>query len=518
MVKLFKSTDKTFNSNGDKILRLSKAKVREEDNGEFYLDLEAGLEYLDDIQERAILVAPTPRGEQAFRITNVTKTRKKLKAKANHVFYDGKNYLIKSRYIDNKSCTEALQFLNDAVSDASPFTVASNIETKKTYHCIRHSLCEAIETVAERWNGHLVRNNFEVRVMSQIGRDNGVTIRYAKNLKSITCEENWDDVVTTLLPVGRDGILLNDVDKEASVYVSAPKRYDLPYTKSVNFTQDIEEDDYKLPNGEVNKPAFQAALIADLKAQAEKYVQINCVPKMHYSVKMNVSGINGIGDVVEVIDERLGVNVTTTVISYEYDCILNRYIEIELGNFKPKLSNLIEIVTSMAETRIDKSASGIMANVQTQIEQNSQEIYNEIKMSKGVATAFLGSRKGNLAVSTKTILPLGNLLSDADGLVLSGGGIKISKRTNFAKISAMVQYMPFAEGSVRIAIVKNNVDNEIVAVENYLADNKYHTIVIPPILAPVALNDIIYVCYWTMNTKDIIENGMSTFLTVDCSD
>ena len=66
MIKLFRSTDKVFNSNGDKILKLSKAKVREEDNGEFYLDLEAGLEYLDDIQERAILSLSVPTGIQQF--------------------------------------------------------------------------------------------------------------------------------------------------------------------------------------------------------------------------------------------------------------------------------------------------------------------------------------------------------------------------------------------------------------------------------------------------------------------
>lgn len=516
MIKLFKSTDKIFDSNGDKILKPLKAKVREEDNGEFYLDLEIGLEYLDDVQERTILVAPTPRGEQAFRITNVSKTRTRLKARANHVFYDSKNYLIKGHYIENKSCIEALQSLNNAVSDVSPFTVMSNIATTKTYHCIRHSLCEAVETVVERWNGHLVRNNFDIRIMSTIGQDNGVTIRYAKNLKSITCEENWNDVVTTLLPVGRDGILLNDIDKNASVYVSAPKSYELPYTKSVNFTQNIEEDDYKLPNGEVNKPAFQAALVADLKAQAENYVRVNCVPKVHYNVKMDVADVNGIGDVIEVIDERLGINVTTTVISYEYDCILNRYVEIELGNFKPKLSNLIDVVTAAAESKIDRTASGIIANVDAKIEQHTQEIYNEITMSNGIATAFLSSRKTNLAVSNKTILPLGNLTSSVDGLVLSGGGIKIAKQTNFAKISAMVQYFPFKADSVKIAIVKNNVGDEIVAIENYLAADKYHTIVIPPILVPVKLNDVIYICYWTMNTKDIIENGMSTFLTVDC--
>ena len=35
--------------------------------------------------------------------------------------------------------------------------------------------------------------------------DNGVTVRYAKNLKDITCEESWDGVVTKLLPVVKMG-------------------------------------------------------------------------------------------------------------------------------------------------------------------------------------------------------------------------------------------------------------------------------------------------------------------------
>ena len=37
--------------------------------------------------------------------------------------------------------------------------------------------------------------------------DNGVTVRYAKKLKDITCEESWDSVVTKLLPVGKDGVI-----------------------------------------------------------------------------------------------------------------------------------------------------------------------------------------------------------------------------------------------------------------------------------------------------------------------
>ena len=86
MVKLFSSTDKTFETNGDKIIKATKAKVHKEDNGDFYLDFESGINYADVIVENALLVVNLPQGEQAFRISNVSKTKSKITSKAWHVF------------------------------------------------------------------------------------------------------------------------------------------------------------------------------------------------------------------------------------------------------------------------------------------------------------------------------------------------------------------------------------------------------------------------------------------------
>ena len=57
MIKLFNITDKTFNSNGDIVLQPLKAKVHNEDNGEFYLDLELGLDYSDYLTSGKIITA-----------------------------------------------------------------------------------------------------------------------------------------------------------------------------------------------------------------------------------------------------------------------------------------------------------------------------------------------------------------------------------------------------------------------------------------------------------------------------
>lgn len=345
MIKLFNSTDTLFGSNGDKIIIPLRAKVHKEDNGSFYLDLETSLDYINDLVEGAIIVAPTPQGDQAFRVNNVVKTRKKITTKCKHVFYDTANYLIQDSYVVEKNCNEALDHLNSATQPTSPFTTISDVTTVDSYRCVRTSLYDAINTVIERWGGHLVRDNFNIAIRANIGEDNGVTVRYAKNLKEITTEENWDNVVTQLMPVGQDGLLLNALDETASVYMTSNIQYDLPYTKTVSFSQNIDQEPFTT-DGVLDEAAYQKALLEDLQAQAEAYLNINSLPQINYTLKANLEKITDIGDTVVVIDERLGLDMITNVIAYDYDCILGKYTELEFGNFKNKLSNLISNVTS----------------------------------------------------------------------------------------------------------------------------------------------------------------------------
>lgn len=335
MIRLFGQTDKYFLSNGDVVLRPIKASVHNEDGGDFNLSLETGLEYSDYLTEDRIIVAPTPKGDQPFRISNVTKTKSKISLTAWHTFYDSERYLIADSYVVEKNCNDALNHLNSATEPESPFQMVSDVQTVDSFRCVRMSLYEAIQTVQERWGGHLVRDGFKIGIMSSIGQDRGVTVEYKKNLRDITCEENWDSVVTKLLPVGKDGILLNAVNPSASIYIESDIQYDLPYCRTVTFSQDIEKENYRTDR------AYKQALVADLRRQAVKYLSENCIPKVNYSLKANLDMITDIGDVIEVKDSRLGIDLMTNVIAYDYDCILGKYTEIEFGNFRQSLSGLV---------------------------------------------------------------------------------------------------------------------------------------------------------------------------------
>ena len=369
MIKVFGQKDKVFSSNGDAIIKPLYASVHKEDNGDYYLDLEAGLEYIDYLVAGNIIVANTPQGEQAFRITNPEKTKNKISFRAYHVYYDSLNYLIEDSYVVDKNCNYALDHLNRATTPTSEFTVSSDVGSTNSYRCVRTSLYEAIDTVIERWGGHLVRDNFNIEIRTVIGSDYGVTVQYKKNLKEITCEENWDDVVTKLLPVGKDGILLNAINPSASKYVESEISYEIPYTKTVSFSQDsILQEDYP------DETAYKEALVADLKQQALAYVDEHSLPEVNYTLEANLDRITDIGDTVEVIDERLGVNLLTYVIAYDYDCILEKYTEIEFGNFKQSLSGLVSNITASVDKTVTEKTETAISIMNTEIKQATDNI------------------------------------------------------------------------------------------------------------------------------------------------
>lgn len=365
MIKLFDTTDNLFQSNGDKIIIPTRAIVHKEDNGSYYLDLETDLSYNEWLTPNKILVANTPQGEQAFRIRNVDKTRKKITIKANHIFYDTQDYIIKDSYVVEKNCNQALDHLNDATDTLSPFTMTSNINTIASYRCVRKSLYEAIQVVLERWGGHLVRDNFDIKVMNSIGQDNEVTIRYGKNLKNIQATYNWDAVVTKLMPVGADGLLLPEE------YLYSSNTYDIPYTKVVSFDQsNIEKDDYEDEN------AYEQALIDDLRSKGNDYLASNSVPMVNYTLDANLEKVSDVGDTIEVIDERLGINLITHLISFDYNCILEKYTQVQFGNFTPVLSGLMETIAASTTEQININNETIKVTLSDELEAATDKIWS----------------------------------------------------------------------------------------------------------------------------------------------
>ena len=266
MIKVYEAKEKLFNHNGLKILHPTKAEVFIEDNGDYSITIESSINDLEYLQEGMIIRVNTRWGEQGFRLSNPQKKNNKIIVVGRHLWKDSSKYVIADSYVDSKGCNDALDHLNNACDAVTPFNVISDITRINSTRVIRKSLEEAITIVIEKWGGHLYRDNWTIGVKENIGLDRGITIKYGKNSTNIEANEQWDDVVTKMLPVGYDGITLPELYLESGV------QYDVPYTKVIKFEQDINQDDYKDENGNLLEEEYKEALITDLRQKATNYI------------------------------------------------------------------------------------------------------------------------------------------------------------------------------------------------------------------------------------------------------
>lgn len=338
MIKVYDSDERQFNNNGNVVLLPTKARVHNEDNGDFYLDLDCSLKYADYVKENNIIVVPTPQGEQPFRIRSYTVNNKRISVKAWHTYYDSNNYLIVDSYVQGLNANDALNHLNNATTPVSAFRVYSDIVSVNNFRCVRKSLNEAIEVVIERWGGHLIRDKWQIKLLNKIGRDNGITVEYRKNIKDISVEYDWSDVVTKLLPVGDNETMLDDP------FLTSATQYAIPYCKTVEFSQEgIEQEDYD------TEAAYIAAVKVLLRKQATEYLKANCVPKVSYTLKANPELVTDIGDYILVKDKEIGIDLITQVTAYEYDTITERYTSLEFGNYKKTIRGAIEQLINLSK-------------------------------------------------------------------------------------------------------------------------------------------------------------------------
>ena len=372
MIKVYESTERLFNHNGLKILHPLKATIYIEDNGDYYLDLETTIDDIEYIQEGNIVRANTRWGEQGFRLTNPQKKNNRITVRGYHLWKDSSKYVIVNSYVENKDCNDALDHIRSSCDTGTPFTTISDISTLNSVRIVRKSLEEAIAILTEKWGGHLYRDNWVIGIKENIGMDRGAVIKYGKNSQNIEADENWDDVVTKMLPVGYDGITLPEV------YIQSDIQYEVPYTKVIKFDQDIDQEDFKDESGNVDEEAYHEALIMDLRNQALKYLEENKYFKCNYKVKAEIDGVVDLGDTIVVNHEKLGINITTNVIALKYDCIRDKYIEVEFGNFRSKLKDLFKNIKVDTDESIANANEIVKVKLEDELGEATSKIWGTL--------------------------------------------------------------------------------------------------------------------------------------------
>lgn len=375
MIKVYDANEKLFNHNGIKILHPEICELTKKDNGDYYLEIRDSIDNVDYYQKGMIIRVSTMWGEQAFRCTNPVVSSTRVDVKAWHVFYDSMNYLIKDANIVDKTCNYAMNHVNSNTDIPSPFTTLSDITKQVSTRIVRKTLYDTfVEFIDEsKFGGHLVRDNFNVSIMTSIGQDRGEVLADKKNITSLKVEEKWDDVCTKVLPYTTDGevaILLDDT------YVSLDSDiYDIPYSKVVKFENEIDKEDFE------SEESYLTATKEWLQSKAVDYLEQNKLPKVNYSVEANINNVSDVGDIIHVKHPRCKVNITTNVIAIQYDCIREKIIKVEFGNFKKDISTLQKDIVSKATEESKVIAEETQATLSADLEKATSNINSLLKES-----------------------------------------------------------------------------------------------------------------------------------------
>lgn len=338
MIKIFNATDTDFKTAGNIIINpLHCHEIKKKSLNGWYIEVEIPIKYKEYIEADKLCVVKTKSKlkPQAFRINDsITYTNRKIKFTAEHVMFDSRRYVLLDVRPTNLNGQNGLKYVNERTDKTSPFSIDSNVENVSTAYFIRKTLLESWQVFEERWGGVFEADNWDISFKQSIGKDNGETIVYGKNMQGFEIFEDWSNVCTKILPVGYDGLLLPEI------YLESETQYEISYTKIVDFQTDLEAEEQTETN-----------LLLELRNNASKYLEENCVPKVSYTVNSNVNNDLEIGDTIKVLHPF--VNIFTEVLEYEYDLISEKVKSLTFGNYtrdvKTKFNNIKNTIETIKQ-------------------------------------------------------------------------------------------------------------------------------------------------------------------------
>ena len=371
MIQIYIPTNTDYEKNGDSVLTPSSFLVSVELNGDWSIsmshpiDPEGRWKY---IEEEAVIKAPSFNGDQLFRLKTVTKTDTQVTATGQPIFMDAMNdcFLVDVR----PTAKNGQQALDMMTAPNNKYTGQSNITKVSTAYYQFKNLIEAINgddenSFVNRWGGEIMFDNFNVIINEQIGTDNGVEIRYGKNIPvdGFSQEVDTNEVITRIYPKAFNGYTMTE-----NGYVDSDLIDNYPTVKiatitfdDVKMAEDAQEGDEE--NGIIicdNQTELDTALTQKCEEQFaagvdKPKVTINCQMVQlanteqykDYAVLETVS----LGDTVHCVNNHLGIKTDARVISLTYDSILKKVDSVTIGDYE---YNYFNSVTSSVN-RVDSA-------------------------------------------------------------------------------------------------------------------------------------------------------------------
>ena len=349
--RLFRGNATTFTTQGlGALTDAASVTITEELNGGMELVMVYPVNglHFDDITTRSLILAkPNPvRDPYPFRVYSITKPlngRCTIRAHGWHYDLSG----VPVAPFTKASPAGVMTQFNTGASVSHVFTFATSLSNAGTFKCAVPSSIfslmggtegSVLDVFGGEWQYGYQNDPKKIALLSYIGQNRGVVIRYGKNMTSLEQEENIASMYTGVYPywASADGGVLVTLPEEI---LNASGSYSFTRIMPLDLTASFEE-----------QPS-----VSDLRSAANAYMTANEIgtPRVSLNVNMALLGQTdqyateamledvSLGDTVTVTFDELGVSATARVVATDYNPITGRFNSVRIGSVKANLSDTI---------------------------------------------------------------------------------------------------------------------------------------------------------------------------------
>lgn len=349
---LYEHNETVFTNNGlGRLPDCVSCTVIEERNGVFEVELVypiTGLHYADIQEGRILCVTHDEQGDaQPFEIYARTAPINGLVTfYAHHISYRLSDIICQP--VDGASVSAVFSEISAKSMSTNPFTFWTDNTTAGNLDIIEPRSVRAIlggqqGSILDVFGGEYEFDKFLVKNYAHRGTDNGVTIRYGKNLLDLTQDYSTLSVYNAIVPfwASMDGTVVYGgiVSQAGATEIIA---------RAVDYSQDF-------PQTQPTIAQLEAKAASDLASKQpwtpSENIAIDFVALWQTEEYKYIANLERVQlcDTVTVIYTALGVQATAKVIRVEWDALNDRYSKIVLGDAK---SSFAETVIKPVEQQI----------------------------------------------------------------------------------------------------------------------------------------------------------------------
>ncbi|HFC9361616.1 TPA: phage tail tip lysozyme [Enterococcus faecium] len=335
----------------------------------FYGNYSRSGQYRSYLKKGNFIKAKVPDGSwQYFEIYNIKKNLTSVSVTARHIgFMANKNFIVKS-FTDNGNGSQIMTNLKNSLAFDQKFNYLSNVGTTHQFTARQVAPVEAIigsnngnQNLTGVTSAELDMDNYDLKLVKQIGSDNGFRIDFGINLEAIEEEIDEESIVNSLYLVG--GVPDNDYDEDKE-----PIEYGyLEIDGVTNENRRIakrENGDCKTVDELIKwgKTLFDNDRIHEPKA-THTVSMVALEHTLEYGEMYQELASLHFGDVAHVRAKELDIEIKERMVEYTYFPTLGKYKDIVLGNDLSLYTSAVNTQAQELKKKIDNRTETLVQNV-----------------------------------------------------------------------------------------------------------------------------------------------------------